>query len=154
MAEAAAAEAAPDYDSLIEGTELPESRTRIRRVDLIRYCGASGDFNVIHWNERAARAVGLPDVIAHGMLTMARALRIVTEWVGDPGAVAEYAVRFSRPVIVPDDDDGAELLVTARVAKKLPDHQVRIDLTARTGSDDAGWDKVLSMARAVVSLPR
>jgi acyl dehydratase len=150
--EAALARAAPDYDSVVEGTELPERRTRIRRVDLIRYSGASGDFNVIHWNERAARAVGLPDVIAHGMLTMARALHIVTEWFGDPAAVTEYAVRFSRPVVVPDDDDGAELLVTARVARKLPDHQVRIDIIARTGSDSAGWDKVLSMARAVVSL--
>ncbi len=153
-AEVQGAGAAPDYDSLTEGAQLPECRTRIRRADLIRYCGASGDFNVIHWNERAARAAGLPDVIGHGMLTMAHALRVVTDWVGDPGAVAEYAVRFSRPVIVPDDDDGAELLVTARVAKKLPDHQVRIDITARTGADDVGWNKVLSMARAVVSLPQ
>ncbi len=152
MGDAAATAAAVSYDSVVEGLELPESRTRIRRADLIRYCGASGDFNVIHWNERAARSVGLPDVIAHGMLTMARALQIVTDWVGDPGAVAEYAVRFSRPVVVPDDEDGAELLVTARVAKKLPDHRVRIDITARTGSDEAGWDKVLSMSRAVVCL--
>lgn len=144
---------APDYDSVQEGTELPEYRRRITRADLIKYCGASGDFNVIHWNERAARAVGLPDVIAHGMLTMAAAARIVTDWVGDPGAVAEYAVRFSRPVIVPDDEDGAELLVTARVTKKLPEHRVRVDIVARSGSDEAGWDKVLSMARAVVVLP-
>lgn len=151
--DSAARGAAPSYASIVEGTELPESRSRIRRADLIRYCGASGDFNVIHWNERAARSVGLPDVIAHGMLTMARALRIVTDWVGDPGTVAEYAVRFSRPVVVPDDEEGAGLLLTARVAKKLPDQQVRIDIIARTGSDEAGWDKVLSMARAVVSLP-
>lgn len=149
----AAKGAVPVYDSVVEGTELPESRSRIRRADLIRYCGASGDFNVIHWNERAARAVGLPDVVAHGMLTMARALHIVTDWLGDPEAVTEYTVRFSRPVVVPDDEEGAALLVTARVAKKLPDHQVRIDILARTGSDEAGWDKVLSMARAVVSLP-
>ena len=152
-ATAAQDRAGPDYDGLVEGTELPESRTRIHRADLIRYCGASGDFNVIHWNQRAAQAVGLPDVIAHGMLTMALALRIVTEWVGEPGAVVEYAVRFSRPVVVPDDDEGAELLVTARLAKKLADRQVRIDIVARTGSDDAGWDKVLSVARAVVHLP-
>lgn len=150
---ASVAGTAPDYDSVDEGTELPESRTRIRREDLIRYSGASGDFNLIHWNERVARAVGLPDVIAHGMLTMATAARIVTDWVGDPGAVTEYAVRFSRPVVVPDDEDGAELRVTARVAKKLPDHRVRIDIVARSGSDSAGWDKVLSMARAVVALP-
>lgn len=139
---------APTYDSVDEGCELPEIRTRIRRADLVRYCGASGDFNVIHWNERAARAVGLPGVIAHGMLTMATAGRIVTDWVGDPGAVAEYAVRFSRPVVVPDDENGAELQVTARIVKKLPDHRVRVDIVARCGAD-----KVLSMARAVVVLP-
>lgn len=138
----------PDYDSVGEGTELPEIRTRLRRSDLVRYCGASGDFNVIHWNERSAVAAGLPDVIAHGMLTMATAGRIVTDWVGDPGAVAEYAVRFSRPVVVPDDDAGAELVITARVSKKLPDRQVRVDIVARCGPD-----KVLSVARAVVGLP-
>jgi len=147
---AAVARQAPGYDSLEEGFELPGVRRRIRRADLIRYCGASGDFNVIHWNERAAKAVGLPDVVAHGMLTMALAARIVTDWVGDPGAVEDYAVRFSRPVVVPDDEDGAELLVTARVAKKLPDRRVRVDITARSGSDESGWDKVLSLARAVV----
>lgn len=148
MISSAVSQGAPSYDSVPEGTELPELRARIRRADLIRYCGASGDFNVIHWNERSALAVGLPDVIAHGMLTMATAGRIVTDWVGDPGAVQEYAVRFSRPVVVPDDDDGAELLVTARVAKKLPDRRVRVDIVARSGDD-----KVLSMARAVVLLP-
>jgi len=140
--------AAPDYDSVDEGTELPQIDIRIRRADLVRYSGASGDFNVIHWNERAARAAGLPDVIAHGMLTMAITARIVTDWVGDPGAVAEYAVRFSRPVIVPDDEDGAEIVITARVAKKLPHHRVRVDIVARCGAD-----KVLSMARAFVVLP-
>lgn len=150
---ASVAGTAPDYDSVAEGTELPQSRFRIRRVDLIRYCGASGDFNVIHWNERAARAVGLPDVIAHGMLTMATVARIVTDWAGDPGAVVEYAVRFSRPVVVPDDEEGAELVVTGRVSEKLPGSRVRVDLVARSGSDSAGWNKVLSMARAVVVLP-
>lgn len=155
--------AQPSYDEVAEGTELPELRTRLRRVDLVRYCGASGDFNVIHWNERAARSVGLPDVIAHGMLTMATAARIVTDWLPDPGAVLEYAVRFSRPVVVPDDDEGTPLLVTARVAKKLPERQVRIDIVARaadpessadTESDaDSAYTKVLSMARAVVALP-
>lgn len=137
-----------DYDSVVEGTELPEIRTRLRRIDLVRYCGAAGDFNVIHWNERLARDVGLPDVIAHGMLTMATAARIVTDWIGDPGAVVEYSVRFSRPVVVPDDDDGAELVITARVAKKLAEHRVRVDIIARSGSDT-----VLSMARVVVALP-
>ena len=80
--------------------------SRSRRADLVRYAGASGDFNVIHWNERVATSVGLPDVIAHGMFTMALAGRVVTDWVGDPGAVLEYGVRFTRPVPVPDDDAG------------------------------------------------
>ncbi|MDQ3733709.1 MAG: dehydratase, partial [Actinomycetota bacterium] len=73
-------------------------------------------------------------------------------WAGDPAAVEDYAVRFSRPVVVPDDEAGAELVVTARVAKKLADKRVRVDILARAGSDEAGWDRVLSMARAVVVL--
>ena len=76
------------------------------------YAGASGDFNVIHWNERVATEVGLPNVIAHGMLTMALGGRVVTDWVGDPGALLEYGVRFTRPVVVPDDDAGATIEVT------------------------------------------
>ena len=82
------------------------------------YAGASGDFNPIHWNERFAKAVGLPDVIAHGMLTMASAGRIVTDWVGDPGAVIEYGVRFTRPVVVPDDDRGAAVEITGVVGRE------------------------------------
>ncbi len=70
----------------------------------MKYCGASGDFNVIHWNERLARSVGLPDVIAHGMFTMAQAGRFVTDWAGPGATVAEFGVRFSAPVVVPDDD--------------------------------------------------
>ena len=91
----------------------------------MRYAGASGDFNVIHWNERVARAVGLPDVIAHGMLTMAHAGRVVTDWAGDPGAVVEYGVRFTKPVVVPDDDAGATVTVSGTVAEKLDDRRVR-----------------------------
>src|SRR3954447_11609309 len=97
------------------GTELPEQVFRVTRADLVRYAGASGDFNPIHWNDRTATSVGLPGVIAHGMLTMALAGRIVTDWVGDPGAVTEFGVRFTRPVVVPDDDLGAQLQVTAVV---------------------------------------
>ena len=77
----------------------------ITRTDLVRYAGASGDFNPIHWSDRVATGVGLPGVIAHGMLTMALASRAVTVWVGgDPGAILEYQVRFTRPILVPDDD--------------------------------------------------
>ena len=86
------------------GAELPPASYPVARLDLIKYCGASGDFNVIHWNERIARAVGLPNVIAHGMFTMAQAARYVTDWAGDPGAMTEFGVRFSAPVVVPDDD--------------------------------------------------
>ena len=129
------------------GTELPEQTTRVTRADLVRYAGASGDFNVIHWNERMAREVGLPDVIAHGMLTAGLAARAVTSWAGDPAAVVDYHVRFSRPVVVPDDDLGAELTVRGRVASLLDDGRVRVDLTVTSGGD-----KVLSLARAVVAL--
>src|SRR4249919_1190766 len=112
------------------GYELPEQTFQLRRVDLIRYAGASGDFNVIHWNERVATSVGLPNVIAHGMFTMAIAARVVTDWAGDPGAVADYGVRFTRPVPVPDDDEGATVEVTAAVAVLLEDKRVRVDLKA------------------------
>lgn len=74
------------------------------RATLVQYAGASGDFNPIHWNEKFAVEVGLPDVIAHGMFTMAEAIRVVTDWAGDPGAVVEYGVRFTKPVVVPNDD--------------------------------------------------
>ena len=75
------------------GTEIPSRDFSVQRINLVMYCGASGDFNVIHWNERIAKAVGLPDVIAHGMFTMAEAARVVTDWCGDPGAVVDYRVR-------------------------------------------------------------
>ncbi len=137
----------PSYGDVEVGTELPAQTFPISRADLVRYCGASGDFNIIHWNERIAKAVGLPDVIAHGMFTMAAAGRVVTDWAGDPGAVVEYGVRFTKPVVVPDDDAGATLTVTGTVAQKLDDRRVRVDLTAV--SADA---RVLGQARAVVQL--
>jgi acyl dehydratase len=137
----------PTYAEVEVGTELPARTFPIQRVDLVRYCGASGDFNVIHWNERVAKAVGLPDVIAHGMLTMAEAGRVVTDWAGDPGAVTSLTVRFSRPVVVPDDDTGASLLVSGVVEEKLPDGQVVVVLTATVDGS-----KVLMGAKAVVRL--
>ena len=88
------------------GDALPPLTVRVTRADLVRYAGASGDLNPIHWSERFAVGVGLPSVIAHGMLTMALAGRLVTAWVGDPAAVVGYAARFTRPVVVPDDDEG------------------------------------------------
>jgi acyl dehydratase len=136
------------FDDVAVGDALPERSFPLRRVDLIRYCGASGDFNVIHWNERVATSVGLPDVIAHGMLTMASAGRVVTDWCGDPGAVVQYGVRFTAPIPVPDDDDGAALLVGGVV--KSRDEQARtvtVELTATSGGA-----KVLGRALAVVRL--
>ena len=138
----------PCYLQTQAGTEIPPRQYQVTRLDLVRYAGASGDFNVIHWNERTAKAVGLPDVIAHGMLTMALAGRFLTEWAGDPGAVAEFGVRFSAPVVVPDDDKGATVEVAGTVTAKLEGNRVAVDVTAR--SDDA---KVLTRARAVVRLP-
>ena len=129
------------------GEELGAQSFPIQRVDLVRYAGASGDFNVIHWNERVATSVGLPNVIAHGMLTMAMAARVITDWVGDPGALVEYGVRFTKPVPVPDDEDGATLRVAGKVTELLDGNRVKVELTATC--DDT---KVLGMARAVVQL--
>jgi len=135
------------YDDVEVGTALPEQSFRIQRANLVQYAGASGDFNIIHWNERVAKAVGLPNVIAHGMFTMAEAGRVVTDWAGDPGAVVEYGVRFSAPVPVPDDDVGATLNVRGTVAEKLDDNRVVVELDARVDES-----KVLAKARAVVRL--
>ena len=129
------------------GTELPDQVFRITRADLVRYAGASGDFNPIHWNERVATSVGLPGVIAHGMFTMALAARAVTGCTGDPAALVEYNVRFGRPVVVPDDDEGAEVTVRGKVAALLEDDRARVDLTVTSDGE-----KVLSLARAIVRL--
>jgi len=129
------------------GTELPEQVFRVTRADLVRYAGASGDFNPIHWNERVATEVGLPGVIAHGMFTMALAARVVTAWTGDPAALVEYQVRFGRPVVVPDDDEGAEVTVRGTVGALLEGDRARVDLTVTSGGE-----KVLSLARAIVAL--
>jgi acyl dehydratase len=112
------------------GTTLPAQTFPIERVTLIRYAGASGDFNPIHWNQQTAVEVGLPDVIAHGMLTMAMAVRVVTDWVGDPGAVLDYKVRFSRPVVVASDTPTS--LEVSAVVRSLDeaDHTAEIQLTA------------------------
>lgn len=84
------------------GESIGSLEVHLTRADLVRYAGASGDFNPIHYNARVAQEVGLPDVIAHGMLTMALGARLVTQWAGDPAAVVDYGVRFTRPVVVPD----------------------------------------------------
>jgi acyl dehydratase len=136
------------YDGVEVGAELGPVSYPVTRLSLVKYCGASGDFNVIHWNERIAKAVGLPDVIAHGMFTMAQAGRYVTDWAGPKSMVVEFGVRFSAPVVVPDDDAGATLSVTGKVEEKLDGNRVVLALTARSGEA-----KVLTRARAVVRLP-
>jgi len=136
------------YGSVEVGGELAEASYPVTRLSLIKYCGASGDFNVIHWNERIAKSVGLPDVIAHGMFTMAQAGRYVTDWAGPKATVVEFGVRFSAPVVVPDDDVGATITVNGKVKEKLDDNRVVLELTARSRDT-----KVLSRARAIVRLP-
>ncbi len=130
------------------GAELPTREFRVTRADLVRYAGASGDFNPIHWSDRIAKDVGLPTVIGHGMLTMALAGRLVTEWVGDPGAVVEYGVRFSRPVVVPDDADGVVVTVSGVITEVRRDGLVDVELTVKVDGQ-----KVLTQARAVVRPP-
>jgi acyl dehydratase len=129
------------------GTELPAQTFPIERVTLIRYAGASGDFNPIHWNQQTAVEVGLPDVIAHGMLTMAMAVRVVTDWVGDPGAVLDYKVRFSRPVVVASDTPTS--LEVSAVVRSMDeaDHTADIQLTASVRGQT-----VLAKARVQVRL--
>lgn len=129
------------------GDEIPSLTVAVTRADLVRYAGASGDFNPIHWNDRVAAEVGLPGVIAHGMLTMAHAARAVTDWVVDPSRLVELSVRFANPVVVPDDETGTEVVVTGRVAALLEDGLVRVDLAATCAGQ-----RVLGMARAVVRL--
>jgi acyl dehydratase len=125
------------------GAALPAQTYRVTRADLVRYAGASLDFNPIHWSDRRAVEVGLPGVIAHGMFTMALAGRAVTTWAG-PGAVVEFSVRFARPVVVPDDDEGAELIVGGTVLA-ISDGIAEVDLVVTSGGD-----KVLSLARVRV----
>ena len=128
------------------GDALPALTVQVTRAQLVRYAGASGDFNPIHWNQRVATGVGLPDVIAHGMLTMALAGRIVTDWTGDPAAVLDYQVTFTRPVVVPDFADGATVELTAAIGAVDPQAgTARVDITAKFDGQT-----VLAKARAVV----
>ena len=127
------------------GTELPSRSFRVTRADLIRYAGASGDFNPIHWSDRFATKVGLPGVIAHGMYTMALAGRALADWTGDPSAIVEFGVRFTRPVVVPDDEVGTEVVITGVVRSRTDDGHAVLALTAVCAGE-----KVLGQARAVV----
>ena len=133
--------------SVTKGDALPPRTLHIERATLVRYAGASLDFNPIHWDGDFAREVGLPDVIAHGMFTMAEAARVLTDFAGDPSRVVEYGVRFTRPVVVPDDDKGATVDVSAVITEKREDGNVVVELTARSADVD-----VLGKARGVIRL--
>jgi acyl dehydratase len=139
--------AVPSISNVEVGQELPSRTFHINRASLVQYAGASLDRNRIHWDERFATSVGLPDVIAHGMFTMGSAINVVSSWVGDAGRVVEYGTRFPKPVVVPYEG-GADVEVTGVV--KAVDAQTRratVELTARCGTD-----KVLGRAVAVVVL--
>lgn len=109
------------------GTELFRVDHHLTRDDLVRYAGASGDFNPIHYNESAAAASGLPDVIAHGMLTMGLAASALEEWVGDPREIRSIDVRFSGMVVVPHPQ-GVDVTVVGTL-KAVKDDVAKIDLT-------------------------
>ncbi len=132
----------------VEVGEVVGTRTlEVTRADLVHYAGASGDRNPIHWNERFAREVGLPGVIAHGMFTMGAAVGVVVDWLGDPGRVLDYGVRFTRPVEVPDPGT-ASVTVTATVGAVDADAgTARVDLTV-----EAAGVKVLGRAQVLVRL--
>ena len=121
--------AAPDFDALAVGDVIAERAVALTRDSLVRYAGASGDFNPIHYRDDVAASVGLPGVLAHGMLTMGLAVQPVVDWAGDPGRVVDYQVRFTRPVLV-DPESGAELTVSAKVGQLDAEARAaRIDLT-------------------------
>jgi acyl dehydratase len=133
-------------DAIEVGTQLPPLTVHLTRADLVRYAGASGDFNPIHWSDRAATALGLEGVLAHGMLTMGTALRVVTDWIGDPARVVAYSTRFTKPVFVPDDDTGAEVSFSGTVSA------VSDDVATVTVEAVCAGVKVLGAARVEVRL--
>jgi acyl dehydratase len=120
---------------LTVGDVVAEAEFQLSRDSLVRYAGASGDFNPIHYRDDVATSVGLPGVLAHGMLTMGLAVQPVVDWVGDPGRILDYQVRFTRPVLV-DAADGASIAVLAKVGQLDPETRIaRIDLTVTVAGD-------------------
>ena len=132
-------------DELEVGMVVAEAEYTLSRDSLVRYAGASGDFNPIHYRDDVAQNVGLPGVLAHGMLTMGLAVQPVVDWIGDPGRILDYQVRFTRPIPV-DRASGALVSVTAKVGA-LQTRIVRIDLTVTFGGQT-----VLGKAQVRVSL--
>lgn len=142
----------PVFADLAVGQEIGNRTIEVTRQDLVKYAGASGDFNPIHWNEAFATSVELPGVIAHGMFTMGAAVQLVSDWAGDPAAVVDYQTRFTKPVLVADttgtDEPGAVIEVTGVVgALDTEAGTARIELTVV-----AAGQKVLMKSQAVVKL--
>ncbi|ABM09598.1 MULTISPECIES: MaoC family dehydratase [Micrococcaceae] len=142
----------PTFEELTVGQEIGTRSIDVTRQDLVKYAGASGDFNPIHWNESFATSVELPGVIAHGMFTMGAAVQLVSDWAGDPAAVVDYQTRFTKPVLVTDttgtDQAGAVIDVTGVVGALDDDARTaRIDLTVV-----AAGQKVLMKSQAVVKV--
>ncbi|MDD7836099.1 MULTISPECIES: MaoC family dehydratase [Paenarthrobacter] len=140
------------FEELSVGQEIGTRSIDVTRQDLVKYAGASGDFNPIHWNESFATSVELPGVIAHGMFTMGAAVQLVSDWAGDPAAVVDYQTRFTKPVVVTDttgtDEAGAVIDVTGVVGALDADARTaRIDLTVV-----AAGQKVLMKSQAVVKV--
>ena len=134
-------------DDVQVGQQLPAVTVHITRASLVAYTGASLDRNPLHWDERFAKSVGLPDVIAHGMFTMGTAINLVSDWVGDAGRVVEYGARFTKPVVVPYEG-GADVQASGLVTALDPQtRRATIELTVTCGTD-----KVLGRATAVVVL--
>ncbi|OMH34901.1 MaoC/PaaZ C-terminal domain-containing protein [Tersicoccus sp. Bi-70] len=132
------------------GASIGERTVEITRADLVRYAGASGDFNPIHWNEDVATSVELPGVIAHGMFTMGAAVQLVVDWIGNPAAVVDYRARFTKPVPVANTDGGpgAVLQISGTIGALDEDNQVaRVDLTV--GLDGT---RVLARSQAQVRI--
>lgn len=138
---------APAFEELAVGQEVGRREVAVDRSRLVRYAGASGDFNPIHWNERFATEVGLPGVIAHGMWTMGAAVGVVSDWAGDPGAVLDYQTRFARPVPVPDPGAATVEVVATVGALDAETRTARIDLNVT-----AAGSRVLAKAQALVRL--
>ena len=136
-----------DYSSLAKGDVVAEENFHLTRDNLVRYAGASGDFNPIHYRDDIAVSVGLPGVLAHGMLTMGLAVQPVSNWVGDPARIVDYQVRFTRPVLV-DAATGADVTITATVGAIEDETKIaRIDLTAKFNDET-----VLGKAQVRVNL--
>jgi acyl dehydratase len=134
----------PTLSSLAVGDVVAEAEFALSRDSLVRYAGASGDFNPIHYRDDVAASVGLPGVLAHGMLTMGLAVQPVVDWIGDAGRVVDYQVRFTRPVVV-DAAEGAVVTVTAKVGR-IDEDAARIDLTV-TFSGETVLGKAQVLAR-------